>query len=115
MPNWRLTLEYDGTRYSGWQEQKSSRTVAGELRLAAERFLPRPVEIMGAGRTDAGVHALAQVVSLKSERRAKALDLLHALNDRLPPDINVLSVDEAHPRFDPRREAMARLYLYQIS
>src|SRR5215216_3048583 len=115
MPTWRLIIEYDGTRYSGWQEQKSSRTVAGELRVAAERFLPRPVEIMGAGRTDAGVHALAQVASLKSGRRMKPLELLHALNDGLPPDINVLRVDEAHPRFDPRRDAMARFYIYQIS
>jgi tRNA pseudouridine38-40 synthase len=115
MRNLRLTLEYDGTRYSGWQEQRSSRTVAGELRMASERFLPRPVEILGAGRTDAGVHALGQVASLKTQSRMRPLDLLHALNDGLPPDINVLRVEEAHPRFDPRRDAFARFYLYQIS
>jgi tRNA pseudouridine38-40 synthase len=115
MPNWKLTVEYDGTRYYGWQEQKHARTVAGELRLAAERFLSKPVEMMGAGRTDAGVHAIAQVASLKSERRAKPLELLRALNDRLPSDINVLRVEEAHPRFDPRRDALARFYLYQIA
>lgn len=115
MFNWKLVIEYEGTRYSGWQEQKNARTVAGEIRLAAEKFFSRPVEVMGAGRTDAGVHALAQVASLKSDRRAKPLELLRALNDALPPDINILRIDEAHPRFDPRREALARLYLYQIS
>jgi tRNA pseudouridine38-40 synthase len=115
MPNWKLTIEYEGTRYSGWQEQKNARTVAGELRLAAENFLSRPVELMGAGRTDAGVHALAQVASLKADRRVKPLDLLRGLNDGLPPDINVLRVDEAHPQFDPRRDAVSRYYLYQIS
>jgi tRNA pseudouridine38-40 synthase len=115
MSNWKLTIEYEGTRYSGWQEQRNARTIAGEIRIAAEKFLSRPVELMGAGRTDAGVHALAQVASLKADRRLRPLDLLHALNDGLPPDINVLRVDEAHPRFDPRRDAVSRCYLYQIS
>jgi tRNA pseudouridine38-40 synthase len=115
MPNWKLVIEYEGTRYSGWQEQKNARTVAGEIRDAAERFFSRPVAVMGAGRTDAGVHALAQVASLRADGRAKPIELLRALNDGLPPDINVLRVDEAHPRFDPRRDAVARFYLYQIS
>jgi tRNA pseudouridine38-40 synthase len=115
MPNWKLIVEYEGTRYSGWQEQKHARTIAGELRLAAERFFSKPVEIKGAGRTDAGVHAVAQVASLKSERRARPLEVLRGLNDSLPADINVLRVDEAHPRFDPRRDAIARFYLYQVS
>src|SRR5215210_7146463 len=115
MPCWKSTIEYDGTRYSGWQEQKHARTVAGELRLAAERFLSKPAEIMGAGRTDAGVHAIAQIARLKSDKGTRPIELLRALNDRLPPDINVLRVDEVNPRFDPRRDALARYYLYQIS
>jgi tRNA pseudouridine38-40 synthase len=115
MTNWKLVVEYEGTRYSGWQEQKNARTVAGEIRAAAEKFFSRPVDIMGAGRTDAGVHALAQVASLRADGRARPIELLRALNDALPPDINVLRVDEAHPRFDPRRDAVARFYLYQIS
>ncbi|PYT05935.1 MAG: tRNA pseudouridine(38-40) synthase TruA [Acidobacteria bacterium] len=115
MATWKLTLEYDGTRYYGWQEQKNARTIAGELRLAAEDFFSKPVEIAGAGRTDAGVHALGQVARLRTDWRQKRLDLLHALNDRLPPDINVLKVEEARGGFDPRREALARHYLYQIS
>lgn len=115
MPVWKLIVEYEGTRYSGWQEQRHARTVAGELRIAAERFLSRPVELSGAGRTDAGVHAIAQIASLKSAKGARPIELLRALNDRLPPDINVLRVDEANPRFDPRRDALGRYYLYQIS
>ncbi|HKP13746.1 MAG TPA: tRNA pseudouridine(38-40) synthase TruA [Blastocatellia bacterium] len=113
--NWKLTIEYDGTRYYGWQEQKGARTVAGEIRGAAESFLNQPADLIGAGRTDAGVHALAQVARLRSARRLRPIELMHGLNDRLPPDINVLSVEEAGPQFDPRRDALARYYLYQIS
>jgi len=115
MATWKVILEYDGTRYYGWQEQKGSRTVAGELRTAAERLFSKPVDIAGAGRTDAGVHALAQVARLRADVRAKRIDLLHELNDRLPPDINVLKVDQASAEFDPRRDALARVYLYQIA
>src|SRR5438105_15526976 len=88
--NWKLTVEYDGTRYYGWQEQKAARTVAGEIRGAAAAFLNQPAEVLGAGRTDAGVHALAQVARLRSARRLRPRELLHGLNDRLPPDINLL-------------------------
>jgi tRNA pseudouridine38-40 synthase len=115
MATWKLTVEYDGTRYYGWQEQRNARTVAGELRAAAEAFFSKPVEIAGAGRTDAGVHALGQVARLRTDWRQKRVELLHELNDRLPPDINVLKVEEVRAGFDPRREAVARYYLYQIS
>lgn len=115
MSTWKLTIEYDGTRYYGWQEQKNSRTVAGDLRAAAESLIAKPVEIAGAGRTDAGVHALGQVVRLSGDAQIKRVDLLHGLNDRLPADINILRVDEVRPSFDPRRDALARYYLYQIS
>jgi tRNA pseudouridine38-40 synthase len=112
---WKLTIEYDGTRYYGWQEQKNSRTVAGDLRAAAESLIAKPVEVAGAGRTDAGVHALGQVVRLSADAQLKRADLLHGLNDRLPADINILRVDEVRSTFDPRRDALARYYLYQIS
>ena len=115
MATWKLTLEYDGTRYYGWQEQRGSRTVAGELRSAAEKLFSKPVDLVGAGRTDAGVHALAQVARLRADARIKRLDLLHELNDRLPPDINILRVEDASPQFDPRRDALTRVYLYQIA
>jgi len=113
--SWKLTIEYDGTRYFGWQEQKNARTVAGELRSAAEGLFSKPVEINGAGRTDAGVHALGQIVRLRTASPQKRTEILHGLNDRLPPDISVLKVEEAHSAFDPRRDAVARYYLYQIS
>jgi tRNA pseudouridine38-40 synthase len=119
---WKLTLEYEGTRYSGWQEQSNARTVAGELRKAAEGFFNRQVEIGGAGRTDAGVHALAQVAHLRLSPRGgrpknipRPQEILYAVNDRLPSDINVLEVEEAPDRFHARHDAVSRSYLYQIS
>jgi len=112
---WKLTIEYEGTRYYGWQEQKNARTVAGEIRNAAASFLACPVELLGAGRTDAGVHALAQVARLKANKRAKPLELQRAINDGLPPDINILNVEEVSPPFDPRRDTRARYYLYQVA
>src|SRR5262245_15383823 len=112
---WERTVEYDGTTYYGWQEQKNARTVAGDLRTAAEALFSKPVQLAGAGRTDAGVHALAQVVRLQADWREKRIELLRELNSRLPADINVLKVEEAPASFDPRRDALLRYYLYQIS
>ena len=112
---WKLILEYDGTRYSGWQEQRNARTVAGDLRATAEKVLEGPVEVDGAGRTDAGVHALAQVARLKARKQMRADQLMRALNNELPKDINVLRAEEVHGNFDPRHDALRRYYLYQIS
>ncbi|HYP27091.1 MAG TPA: tRNA pseudouridine(38-40) synthase TruA [Blastocatellia bacterium] len=115
MQTWRLLLEYEGTRYHGWQEQRNFRTVAGELRAAAEKGLGHGVDIAGAGRTDAGVHAAGQVARLRSRKRARPGELIRLLNDNLPADINVLAAAEAQASFDPRREATMRYYVYQIS
>jgi tRNA pseudouridine38-40 synthase len=122
MLTWKLTLEYDGTRYSGWQEQANARTIVGELRKAAEDYLKRTIEIGGAGRTDAGVHALAQVAHLKLSPRGgrpktipRPQEILYALNDRLSSDINVLKVESAPDRFHARHDVVSRSYLYQIS
>src|SRR5262249_17744424 len=125
MKTWKLTLEYDGTRYSGWQEQANARTIAGELRKAAEDFFARQVEIGGAGRTDAGGHALAQGAHLKLSPRPqhggrpktipRPQEILYGLNDRLPSDVNILEVAEADARFHARHDAVSRSYLYQIS
>ncbi len=122
MKTWKLTIEYDETRYSGWQEQANTRTVSGEIRNAAMDFFNRDVEIGGAGRTDAGVHALAQVAHLKLSPRGgrpKSIpnpkELLFAINDRMPPDINILNVEEASDRFHARHDAAGRSYRYQIS
>jgi tRNA pseudouridine38-40 synthase len=121
MKTWKLWVEYDGTRYSGWQDQKNARTIAGTLREAVEDFLQSPVEVMGAGRTDAGVHALGQVAHVKlrkSERRHPLYDpqkLMAEWNGRLPADIVVLHVEEAPVRFHARHDAVSRTYLYQIA
>jgi tRNA pseudouridine38-40 synthase len=117
MKCWKLTLEYDGTKYHGWQEQANAKTIQGELRKAAEDFFGTRVELGGAGRTDAGVHALAQVAHLKlrQNRRVRSQELLFGLNDRLPADICLLEVTETHPHFHARHDAIARSYLYQVS
>ncbi len=117
MPTYRLDLEYEGTRYRGWQEQKNARTVAGELRRAIEAELAAAVELGGAGRTDAGVHALEQVAHLRvRDRPALAPErLAEAINDRLPPDIHLRGLRQADDRFHARHHAGLRSYVYQVS
>ena len=115
MPKWKLVLEYEGTRYRGWQEQANARTVQGELRKAAEAFLGREVEIAGSGRTDAGVHALGQVAHLRSSKPVAALSLRRGINDLLPADINIRRAEEVPARFHARHHAQERFYLYQIA
>ena len=125
LPNlkcWKLTLEYEGTKYHGWQEQAVAKTIQGELRKAAEDLFDGKVELGGAGRTDAGVHALAQVAHLRILRKGgvknfnlRPQEIIYGLNDRLPADICLLDVAEAHPNFHARHDAIARSYLYQIS
>lgn len=115
MPTYRLTLEYEGTRYHGWQEQKNARSVAGELRRAVEEAGGVVKDLGGSGRTDAGVHALAQVAHLRLGRAVDAEPFRRAVNEALPPDIHVLSLAPAADRFHSRHDAVSRSYLYQIS
>ncbi len=115
MPKWKLVIEYEGTRYRGWQEQANARTVQGELRKAAEGFIGRSIEIVGAGRTDAGVHALHQVAHLRSSLPIRTDLLRQQINDRLPSDICVREALEVPARFHARHHAEERFYLYQIS
>jgi tRNA pseudouridine38-40 synthase len=116
VPRFKLTVEYVGTRYRGWQVQKNARTVAGELRQAVRTAAGRePGELYGSGRTDAGVHALHQVAHLDLETRLAPAQLLWRINEELPPDINVLALQPAAPRFHARHAATARSYLYQIA
>ncbi|MEO8349874.1 MAG: tRNA pseudouridine(38-40) synthase TruA [Acidobacteriota bacterium] len=116
MPAWKLTLEYDGTRYRGWQIQKNTdRTVQGVLLRAARELLGPDASAGGAGRTDAGVHALAQVAHLKARRSLAPAELQWGLNEGLPSDVNVLAVEPAPPTFHARHDAKSRTYLYRIS
>jgi tRNA pseudouridine38-40 synthase len=115
MPTYRLTIEYEGTRYHGWQEQKNARSVAGELRRAMEESGAAVGELGGSGRTDAGVHALAQVAHLRLARPVDPEPFRRAVNDRLPADVHILSLAPAADRFHSRHDAASRSYLYQIS
>ena len=116
MPRFKLTIEYAGTRYSGWQIQKNARTVQGELdRAIREIAAKHPFELYGAGRTDAGVHALAQVAHLELYTQLHTEQLRRRINDELPADIHVRAVARAPHRFHARHDAVSRSYLYQIS
>jgi tRNA pseudouridine38-40 synthase len=112
----KITIEYAGTRYSGWQKQKNARTIQGEIEQAiAAVTRQREFEFQGSGRTDAGVHALHQVAHLDIRRAPPTETLRREVNDALPADINLLAVESASPRFHARHAAVARSYLYQIA
>ena len=116
MARFKVTLEYAGTRYSGWQIQKNARTVQGELdRVVREVTGQRQFEIYGSGRTDAGVHALEQIAHLDVITGLPARTLQQRMNDALPSDINIVGIELAQRRFHARHDAVARSYLYQIS
>jgi tRNA pseudouridine38-40 synthase len=116
MPRFKLLIEYAGTRYSGWQIQKNARTVQGEIDRAVREFARRTdFELYGSGRTDAGVHALAQVAHLELYTTLAPEILRRRINDELPADIHVRAVERAPHRFHARHDAIARVYLYQIS
>ena len=116
MPRFKLTIEYAGTRYSGWQIQKNARTVQGEIDQAARKVTGRKdFELYGSGRTDAGVHALAQVAHLDVSTNLPPDTLRRRLNDELPADINILSAGVVPHRFHARHDAVARRYLYQVA
>lgn len=116
MPRYKLTIEYAGTRYSGWQIQKNARTVQGELYSAVHVATGRDArEIYGAGRTDAGVHALAQVAHLDLGAGIDPHVLRDAINDALPSDIVVTACERTTPRFHARHSAVGRWYLYQVA
>jgi tRNA pseudouridine38-40 synthase len=112
VPFWKLVVEYEGTDFAGWQIQPRERTVQGELERALSTVLRERVRVTGAGRTDAGVHALGQVASLESG--ANVADALHSINGVLPGDVVVRSAEPAPPGFDARRDAVRRLYRYRL-
>ncbi|HNQ37939.1 MAG TPA: tRNA pseudouridine(38-40) synthase TruA [Prolixibacteraceae bacterium] len=116
MARYKLTIEYDGSRYYGWQAQKGHRTVQGEFLTAFDRMFPgMKVDFYGAGRTDSGVHALAQVAHLEVREEMPPRKLQFRINDLLPPDIHVLGAEKTPPRFHARHDAVARSYVYLVS
>src|ERR1700716_3155394 len=114
VPNLRLTVAYDGTDYAGWQVQPGRPTVQGALASAIGRLSGENVLPQGSGRTDAGVHALAQVASFATASTIPTENWMKALNDILPPSIRVLEVAEAAPEFHARKSARAKTYRYRI-
>jgi tRNA pseudouridine38-40 synthase len=115
MYKYKIVLEYDGTNYSGWQTQKNAKSIQGTLNSAAQKFLGVPVQIQGAGRTDAGVHALGQVAHLECAKKFSPETLRIGINDNLPASINVLQVENAPALFHARHHAVSRSYLYLIA
>jgi len=115
VPTYRLDLEYDGSRYRGWQEQQNARSITGELKRAIGDAGGAVVELGGAGRTDAGVHALHQVAHLRLKDAVDSRRFRLAINDALPHDIHVLAMRHASDRFHARHDAVLRSYVYQIS
>jgi tRNA pseudouridine38-40 synthase len=116
MPRYKLIIEYAGTRYSGWQIQQNARTVQGELTRAVRAAAGRAdFELYGSGRTDAGVHAAAQVAHLDVVTNLPAEALRRRINDELPADINVLAAEGVPHRFHARHDAVGRRYVYQIT
>ncbi len=110
----RITLEYDGANYSGWQYQSGQDSIQARVESALERVFAQKVRVRGAGRTDAGVHALGQAASFALPRPFDPAELQRALNALLPPDIVVLSAQQAGDDFDPRRDARLRVYEYRV-
>jgi tRNA pseudouridine38-40 synthase len=115
MPRYKLTLEYDGSPFAGWQRQENGPSVQGALEAAAEALDGAPVQAVGAGRTDAGVHALGQVAHLDLRKSRRPDTVRDALNAHLRPHpVAVLEAEEAAPDFHARFDAIARSYLFRI-
>jgi tRNA pseudouridine38-40 synthase len=111
----RLILEYDGTAYHGWQIQPESDTVQGILEDSVEKICGERTKVMGAGRTDAGVHALGQVAAFRTGSLLPPGTMQKALNAVLPPDIRVLNAAEVDDAFQPRNHALRKSYFYLIA
>lgn len=114
MRNIRLIVEYEGTEYAGWQWQKDLPTVQGKLMEAVKALTGGDAEVSGASRTDAGVHAYAQVAAFRTDSTLEPFTILRGLNHYLPPDIVVKDAQDASPEFDPRRDSKGKVYVYRI-
>jgi tRNA pseudouridine38-40 synthase len=114
LQNWKLTLAYDGTEFSGWQVQPGERTIQGELQVALGRITGESPLPQGSGRTDAGVHALGQVASFVLAAPIPAASLQRALNGKLPPTIRILEAMTMPGAFHARHSAVAKTYEYRI-
>ena len=115
MKNYRMLIQYDGTRYNGWQKQgDTENTIQEKIETILTRMTGSPVDVHGAGRTDAGVHAKGQVAQFRLETDKSPDEIRSYLNEYLPEDIGVIDVAEAGPRFHSRFNATQKTYLYRI-
>jgi tRNA pseudouridine38-40 synthase len=112
--NLKMVLAYDGTDFHGWQRQAGVRTVQHELESVLRRLFQHPIEVHGASRTDAGVHARGQVAAVMTTTPIPVDNLPRAIDDHLPLDVAVVHVSLADPAFHPARDAQAKLYRYRI-
>lgn len=112
--HFRLTIEYDGTDYAGWQVQPNQRTVQETLEAALATLLGQATRVAAAGRTDAGVHATGQVACFRTPRSVAPDTILRALNALTPRDLTIRAVDEVPDDFDARRSARSRVYVYRL-
>ncbi len=114
MTQYRMLLEYDGTEYHGWQLQPDAQTLQGVLEAALTTALRHPVRVAAAGRTDAGVHALGQVATFRTDHAIEPRELRKSLNALTPPDVAVHEITPVADGFDARRHATARVYEYRL-
>ncbi len=115
MRNFKMVLQYEGTRFKGWQRQESTdNTIQGKLENILSKMVGVPVEIQGSGRTDAGVHALGQVANFHADTKMSEQEILSYVNQYLPEDIAVISVKEAADRFHSRLNATGKTYCYLL-
>ncbi|AJD90472.1 tRNA pseudouridine synthase A [Jeotgalibacillus malaysiensis] len=115
MNNYKLTIQYDGGRYKGWQRLgNSDNTIQGKIENVLTELAEEKIEIIGSGRTDAGVHALAQIANFKMRKNATEAEVMQYLNRYLPHDISVTDVKKVHDRFHSRYNAKNKTYMYKI-
>lgn len=115
MRNFKMILQYEGTRYQGWQKQESTEnTIQGKLEALLTKMTGQKIEVQGSGRTDAGVHALGQVANFHADTQMRTDEILQYMNFYLPEDIAVLSIEEVPERFHSRLNAKGKTYCYRV-
>lgn len=114
MRNIRLTIQYEGTNYAGWQSQKNAKSIQDVMSSALKEILGHKVTLIGSGRTDAGVHALGQVANFKTRSRIPVKNIQMALNSVLPKDIVISGAEETKHGFNAQRSAKSKLYRYTV-
>ncbi|MGQ9617516.1 MAG: tRNA pseudouridine(38-40) synthase TruA [Candidatus Aminicenantia bacterium] len=114
MTNYKVVIQYDGTDYKGWQYQPNQRTIQGEIERVLRIISYENVKVIGAGRTDSGVHAKGQVANFKIELKIAPFSLLRAMNSLLPKDTRIIDVEEVEDDFNARYHSKSKTYVYRI-